>query len=72
MEHTMSSRKLFETLIGVLLYLLVTLLWFAYAAPQMVEHGSYAALFTAGFSTMVWLAATGCIAIYIIQKARAA
>ncbi|WP_434706869.1 hypothetical protein J3Q07_08130 [Pseudomonas sp. D4-18] len=66
----MSARKLFEIVMGALLYLLITLLWFAYAAPQMVEHGSDAALITAGFGTMVWIAATGCIAIYIIQKSR--
>ncbi|WP_434676175.1 hypothetical protein [Pseudomonas sp. D3-10] len=68
----MSARKLFEIVMGALLYLLITLLWFAYAAPQMIEHGSDAALITAGFGTMVWIAATGCIAIYIIQKARPA
>jgi hypothetical protein len=68
----MSAKKLFEVLISALLYLLITLLWFVYAAPQMVEHGSDAALITAGFGSMVWLAATACILIYIIQKARPA
>ncbi|WP_447801243.1 hypothetical protein [Pseudomonas kilonensis] len=68
----MSAKKLFEVLISALLYLLVTLLWFVYAMPEMVEHGSEAALITAGFGSMVWLAATGCILIYIIQKARPA
>jgi hypothetical protein len=68
----MSAKKLFETIVAGLLYLLVTLLWFVYAMPEMVEHGSDAALITAGFGSMVWLAATGCILIYIIQKARPA
>ncbi|MFC6573720.1 hypothetical protein ACFQDJ_22270 [Pseudomonas brassicacearum] len=40
--------------------------------PEMVEQGSDAGLITAGFGSMVWLAATGCILIYIIQKARPA
>lgn len=66
----MSAKKLFEVLIGALLYLLVTLLWFAYVVPEMLDSGTDAALITAGFGTMVWLAATGCIVIYIIQKAR--
>lgn len=66
----MSAKKLCEVLISALLYLLITLLWFAYAAPEMIERGTDAALITAGFGTMVWLAATGCILIYIIQKAR--
>lgn len=66
----MSAKKLFEVLISSLLYLLITLLWFAYAAPEMIERGTDAALITAGFGTMVWLCATGCIVIYIIQKAR--
>ena len=68
----MSAKKLFEVLISALLYLLLTLLWFVYAMPEMVEQGSDAALITAGFGSMVWLAATGCILIYIIQKARPA
>ena len=68
----MSAKKLFEVLISALLYLLVTLLWFVYAMPEMVEHGSETALIAAGFGSMVWLAATGCILIYIIQKARPA
>ncbi|SCW89007.1 hypothetical protein [Pseudomonas sp. NFACC05-1] len=66
----MSAKKLFEVLIGALLYLLLTLLWFAYAVPGMLEHGTDAALITAGFVSLVWLAATGCIVIYIIQKSR--
>lgn len=66
----MSAKKLFEVLIGALLYLLVSLLWFAYAVPGMLEHGTDAALITSGFGSLVWLAATGCIVIYIIQKSR--
>lgn len=66
----MFAKKLFEVLISALLYLLVTLLWFAYAVPGMLELGTDAALITAGFGSMVWLAATGCIVIYTIQKAR--
>lgn len=68
----MSAKKLFEVLIGALLYLLVTLLWFAYAFPEMLDHGTDAAPITAGFGTLVWICATGCIVIYIIQKARPA
>ena len=66
----MSAKKLFQILMGALVYLLVTLLWFAYAVPGMLEHGTDATLITAGFGSMTWLAATGCIVIYIIQKAR--
>ncbi|MEX0165344.1 hypothetical protein MRBLPD1_003865 [Pseudomonas brassicacearum] len=68
----MSAKKLFEVLISALLYLLITLLWFVYAMPEMVEHGSDVALITAGFGSMIWLGATSCILIYIIQKARPA
>lgn len=68
----MSAIKLFEVLISALLYLLVTLLWFAYAFPEMLQHGTDAVLITAGFGTLVWVAATGCILIDIIQKARPA
>ncbi|WP_028236735.1 hypothetical protein [Pseudomonas brassicacearum] len=68
----MSAKKLFEVLISALLYLLITLLWFVYAMPEMVEHGSDAALITAGFGTLLWIASAGCIVVYIIQKARPA
>ncbi|ROM84822.1 hypothetical protein BK652_09575 [Pseudomonas brassicacearum] len=66
----MPARKLFEILMGLLAYLLVTLLWFAYTVPEMLGLGTDAALITAGFGSMVWLAASGCIVIYFIQKAR--
>ncbi|WP_338498165.1 hypothetical protein V5F23_09555 [Pseudomonas sp. WP18] len=66
----MPARKLFEILMGLLAYLLVTLLWFAYTVPEMLGLGTDGALITAGFGSMVWLAASGCIVIYIIQKAR--
>ena len=68
----MSAKKLFEVLISTLLYLLITLLWFFYAVPEMVERGSDIAMIIAGFGSLVWLSATGCILIYIIQKARPA
>ncbi|WP_042956469.1 hypothetical protein [Pseudomonas brassicacearum] len=68
----MSAKKLFEVLISALLYLLITLLWFFYAVPEMVERGSDIAMIIAGFGSLVWLSATGCILIYIIQKARPA
>ena len=66
----MSAKKLFQILMGGLAYLLVPLLWFAYAAPGMIEHGTDATLITASFGSMTWLAVTGCIVIYIIQKTR--
>lgn len=68
----MPAKKLSEVLIAALLYLPQPLLWFAYAAPEMLEHSTDAALITAGFGSLVWLAASGCIVIYIIQKARPA
>ncbi|AZC88369.1 hypothetical protein C4K29_2066 [Pseudomonas chlororaphis subsp. piscium] len=66
----MSAKKLFEILVGLLAYLLTTLLWFYYAVPSMWESGTEAALITAGFGSMLWLCATACSVIYIIQRAR--
>ena len=66
----MPAKKLFEILMGLLAYLLITLLWFAYTVPEMLRLGTDAALITAGFGSMVWFAASGCIVIHIIQKAR--
>lgn len=66
----MSAKKLFEILVGLLAYLLTTLLWFYYAVPSMWESGTEASLITAGFGSMLWLCATACSVIYIIQRAR--
>ncbi|WP_460108197.1 hypothetical protein [Pseudomonas sp. H1_F01] len=49
----MPAKKLFEVLISALLYLLITLLWFFYAVPEMVERGSDIALIIAGFGSLV-------------------
>ncbi|AZC51821.1 hypothetical protein C4K35_4246 [Pseudomonas chlororaphis subsp. piscium] len=66
----MSAKKLFEILVGLLVYLLITLLWFYYAVPSMWESGTEAALITAGFGSMLWFCATTCIAVYIVQRTR--
>ncbi|CAI8982777.1 hypothetical protein [Pseudomonas chlororaphis] len=66
----MPAKKLFEILIGMLAYLLITLLWFFYAVPSMWESGTEAALITAAFGSMLWLGATASIAVYIVQRAR--
>ena len=66
----MPAKKLFEILMGLLAYLLITLLWFAYTVPELLAQGNEACLIAAGFGSMAWLCASGCIVIHIIQKAR--
>lgn len=66
----MPAQKLFEILMGALLYLLVTLLWFVYAVPEMLATGNDASLIVAIFGSLAWLCASGCIVIHIIQKTR--
>ncbi|SDZ27983.1 hypothetical protein [Pseudomonas sp. NFIX28] len=66
----MSAKKLFEILVGMLAYLLITLPWFLYAVPSMWESRTEAALIVGGFGSMLWICATACIAIYIVQWAR--
>ncbi|AZD07502.1 hypothetical protein C4K26_2099 [Pseudomonas chlororaphis] len=66
----MSAKKLFEILVGMLAYLLITLLWFFYAVPGMWESGTEAALIVGGFGSMLWLAVTASGIVYIIQRAR--
>lgn len=66
----MFAKELFEVLAFALLYLMLTLLWFAYVVPEMLDSGTDAALIAAGFGTLLWFASAGCIVIYIIQKAR--
>ncbi|SDY29496.1 hypothetical protein [Pseudomonas sp. NFIX28] len=66
----MSAKKLFEILVGILAYMLITLLWFFYAVPAMWESGTDAAFIIGTFGTALWLSATASIAVYIIQRAR--
>ncbi|WDG79203.1 hypothetical protein PUP68_11745 [Pseudomonas chlororaphis] len=66
----MAAKKLFEILVGMLAYLLITLLWFFYAVPSMWESGTEAALITAAFGSMLWFGATASIAVYIVQRTR--
>lgn len=66
----MPARKLFVILMGLLAYLLITLLWFAYTVPELLAQGTEACLIAAGFGSMAWLCASGCIVIHIIQRAR--
>ena len=66
----MFAKKLFEVLAFALLYLMLTLLWFAYVVPEMLDSGTDAALIAAGSGTLLWIASAGCIVVYIIEKAR--
>ncbi|PXX51545.1 hypothetical protein SAMN05660489_06315 [Pseudomonas sp. LAMO17WK12:I10] len=66
----MSAKKLFEILVGMLAYLLITLLWFYSAVPSMWESGTEAAIITTSFGSMLWLAVTASGIVYIIQRAR--
>ncbi|PXX60674.1 hypothetical protein SAMN05660489_04400 [Pseudomonas sp. LAMO17WK12:I10] len=66
----MPAKKLFEILVGMLAYLLITLLWFFYAVPGMWESGTEAALIASVTGSMLWLIATASGIVYIIQRAR--
>ncbi|MFW9268172.1 hypothetical protein [Pseudomonas sp. NR3] len=68
----MHARKIFELLMSSLAYVLISLLWFAYAVPGMVELDSDFSLITAACGSIIWLCATGCIALYFVQKMRTA
>lgn len=66
----MPAKKLFEILVCMLAYLLITLLWFFYALPSMWESGTDAALIVAFAGSMLWLCASAGGAVYVIQRAR--
>ncbi|PXX71838.1 hypothetical protein SAMN05660489_02431 [Pseudomonas sp. LAMO17WK12:I10] len=66
----MSAKKLFEILVGMLAYLLITLLWLFYAVPGMLDSGTEAALIAAFAGSVLWLAVTASGIVYIIQRAR--
>ncbi|AHL33384.1 hypothetical protein CD58_10965 [Pseudomonas brassicacearum] len=68
----MHAKKIFEFLMSLLVYVLVSLLWFGYAVPGMVEQDSDLTLIVAASGSIIWLCATGCIVLYMIQRVRAA
>lgn len=68
----MHARKLFELLMSSLGYVLISLLWFVYAVPGMIELDSDFSLIAAAFGSIVWLCATGCIVLYVVQRMRTA
>ncbi|MCL6701339.1 hypothetical protein [Pseudomonas sp. T1.Ur] len=68
----MHARKLFELLMSSLGYVLISLLWFVYAVPGMIELDSDFSLIAAAFGSIIWLCATGCIVLYVVQRMRTA
>ncbi|MBA1378077.1 hypothetical protein [Pseudomonas brassicacearum] len=68
----MHARKIFELLMSSLGYVLISLLWFVYAVPAMIELDSDFSLIAAAFGSVIWLCATGCIVLYVVQKMRTA
>ena len=68
----MHARKIFEFLMSLLAYVLVSLLWFAYAVPGMIDYDTEVSLIVAATGSIIWLCATGCIILYIVQKSRRA
>ena len=66
----MHARKLFELLMSAVFYTLVSLLWFVYAVPEMIEEGSDLSLIMAATGSLIWLCSSGCIVLYVIQKTR--
>ncbi|EPJ85475.1 hypothetical protein B0E42_22555 [Pseudomonas sp. A25(2017)] len=67
----MHAKKIFELLMSLLAYAVVSLLWFAYAVPDMIEQDSDLLLIMAATGSIIWMCATGCIVLYMIQKVRA-
>ncbi len=67
----MHAKKIFEFLMSLLAYALVSLLWLAYAVPSMIEQDSDLSLIVAATGSIIWMCATGCIVLYMIQKSRA-
>lgn len=68
----MYAIKLFKRLMAGLAWLIVTSLLFLLAAPRALQEGSEISLIILTICVAVWIIATGCIAIHVIQKARPA
>jgi hypothetical protein len=68
----MSAAKLFKLLMCGLAYLVLSGLWFCSAAPWLLNDGATASLIALAVGSAVWIIATGCIFIHVIQKARPA
>ncbi|NWB47082.1 hypothetical protein [Pseudomonas gingeri] len=65
----MNTWKLFISLMGALVYLVITGLWFFLAVPELFGEGDVKSLLLSFIGTAVWLITTLCLAIHIMQNA---
>ncbi|AFJ58379.1 hypothetical protein AO239_27625 [Pseudomonas sp. ICMP 19500] len=66
----MFAMKLTLILLGAFLYLVGTLGWFFWAAPELLATGTTEALLYAFAGTCAWLLVSFGLAIHIIKTAR--
>lgn len=65
---SLSAMRLFEALIFMFVYLALTVAWFGFAAPEMVNSPSTGAVLVGFAGSVLWLICTTCIVVHILNK----
>ncbi|WP_434569198.1 hypothetical protein [Pseudomonas sp. Z3-8] len=66
----LSAMRLFEALMLMLtlVYVALTVVWFGFAALEMLSSSSTGAVLTGFAGSVLWLICTACIVVHIIKK----
>lgn len=64
----LSAMRLFEVLMFMFVYVALTVVWFGFAAPEMMNSVSTGAVLVGFAGSVLWLICNTCIAVYIINK----
>lgn len=67
-QKHLSAMRLFEVLMSMFVYAVLTIAWFGFAAPEMVSSPSTGAVLVGLAGSVLWLICTTCIVVHIINK----
>jgi hypothetical protein len=67
-QKHLSAKRLFEVLMFMFVYAVLTVAWFGFAAPEMVSSSSTGAILVGFAGSVLWLICTTCIVVHILNK----
>ncbi|WP_434558049.1 hypothetical protein [Pseudomonas sp. Z4-20] len=67
-QKRLSAMRLFEVLMFMFVYVALTVAWFGFAAPEMMDSVSTGAVLVGFAGSVLWLICTTCIVLYTINK----
>lgn len=67
-QKRLSAMRLFEVLMFMFVYLVLTVAWLGFAAPEMMSSLHTGTVLVGFAGSVLWLICTTCIVVYIINK----